>query len=63
MDEVLKFIGAVGLAIIILGIPVLLTLSLVFSWPEFVMILLCTFTFIDLIISVCVIYNGADFFD
>lgn len=63
MDEVLKFIGAVVLAIIILGIPVLFTLSLIFSWPGFVMILLFVFTFADVIISICVIHDGADFFD
>lgn len=63
MDEVLKFIGAVGLAIIILGVPVLFTLSLVYYWPAFLIYLLFAFTFADVIISICVIHDGTDFFD
>lgn len=63
MDEVLKVFGAVGLAIIILGMPVLFTLSWVFSWPAFVVYLLCVLTFFDIIIVAAIVHDFPDFFD
>lgn len=57
MDEILKFIGSVVLAIIMLGIPVLFALSIVFIWPVFVIYLLYTFTFVDLILLIVILHN------
>ena len=57
MDEILKFIGSVVLAIIMLGIPVLFVLSIVFIWPVFVIYLLYTFTFVDLILLIVILHN------
>ena len=57
LDEVLKNIGVITLTIIILGIPVLFMLSIVFIWPIFVIVLLCTFTFVDLILLGTILHD------
>ena len=63
MDEVLKVFGAVALAIIILGMPVLCVLSFIFSWPVFVIYLLSILASFDLIIVTAIVHDSADLFD
>lgn len=61
MNKLFECIGALVLAIIMLGVPILFTLSLVFSWDGFIFVILGLLTMIDVImlfIGLCVV---ADF--
>jgi len=61
MNKLFKFIGAIVLAIVILGIPVLFALSLVFQWIAFVYLLLLTT--LDVILLTIGLYVLADYFE
>lgn len=61
MDDILKGVGAIAFAIIILGIPVLFALSIAFIWPAFVIFLLFAFTFVDLLFVGTILHDFSDF--
>lgn len=63
MNELFKWVGVIVSAIVILGIPVLFTLSFVFSWVGVVFIILCLLTIADVIVLPIGLYVFAKYFD
>jgi len=61
MNKVFECIGALVLAIIMLGIPVLLVLTLVFSWGVFMMVISFLLTMADVLILFIGLCAFADF--
>lgn len=61
MNKIFECIGALVLTIIMLGVPILLALSLVFSWDEFIFIILGLLTMIDVIVLFIGLCVFADF--
>ena len=61
MNKVFECIGALVLAIIMLGIPVLLVLTLVFSWGVFMMVISFLLTMADVLILIIGLCAFADF--
>lgn len=61
MNKLFECIGALVLAIIMLGIPILCAFSLAFSWGGFIVIILSLLTMADLIILVIWLCAFADF--
>lgn len=61
MNKLFECIGALVLTIIMLGIPVLLVLTLVFSWGVFMMVISFLLTMADVIILFIGLCAFADF--
>lgn len=61
MNKLFECLGALVLTVIMLGIPILLVLSLVLSWGNFISVILILLTGIDVILLFIGLCVFADF--